>query len=544
MPPLQRIAVVLAVVFAGACRSSVPVPPPSTPEERPVPVVRVPELPAPPAPLREFRAAWISPVWGGDWPSRPGLAPAAQQAELENLFDRAVNVGLNAVVLHVRAAADALYPSARVPWSVYLTGTAGRAPDYDPLAFAIEQAHRRGLELHVWFNPFRAAPPDHRNFRPPPGHVLTEHTSWVVRYGAQRWIDPGIPAARAKVLGDILEVVDRYDVDGVHLDDYFYPYIEQREVEERVKRGGRTRTVTRTENIPFPDDASWARYGQARFDSRADWRRANIDSFVAELYREVKARRPWVAVGISPFGIWRPGHPAGITGLNAYSEIFADARLWLREGWVDYLSPQLYWPIDGPQERFTRLDGWWREQNVHHRHIWPGLHSSRETDGSGRWPAGEIERQIETLRTARRGSGEANGHVHFRLQALRPAARGGIGETLQGRVYERPALTPAMPWLGRSAPAAPRARLVDGEAPRRLALRIAPGSTAPVRWWLVQVLGQDGWSQHLHPAELRELRLPADGVRAVAVSAIGLTGLQSTAVLHPVSGQGSNTGGE
>ena len=326
----RRASAVLAaaVLALAACT-------PPAPETQPVvttPVVAgadsvrrppgVPPVPAgalPPPLTREFRGAWISPVEGGEWPSRPGLPAEQQQAQLAALFDRARAVGLNAVIFHVRTGADAMYPTPRAPWSAYLTGKLGRPPSpmYDPVAFAVRQAHERGLQFHAWFNPFRVSPPmaAARHTR---GDIATDHPKWVVRYGDQLWIDPGIPAARRAVLDAILEVVDRYDIDAVHLDDYFYPYLEERVVHRRVRRHHRWHRITVHETLRFPDEASWRKYGRARgWTDRADWRRANIDEFIRELYTEVKARKPWVEVGISPFGIWRPGHPAGITGLDA-----------------------------------------------------------------------------------------------------------------------------------------------------------------------------------------------------------------------------------
>jgi uncharacterized lipoprotein YddW (UPF0748 family) len=449
----------------------------------------------PPPMAREFRGAWISPVWRSDWPSRPGLTPDSQRAELRALLDRAQATGLNAVLLHVRTAADALYPSTRAPWSAYLTGELGRAPEplYDPLAFAVAEAHSRGIELHAWFNPFRAAAPGYKPTR-------IEHPDWVVTYGSQKWIDPGIPQARRAALDAILEVVDRYDVDGIHLDDYFYPYLEN-------DRKGRT--------IRFPDDATFARFGKS-FASRPDWRRSNIDDFVASVYREVKAHKPWIAVGISPFGIWRPGHPAGITGLNAYSEIFADSRRWLREGWVDYMAPQLYWPIDGAQSRFTRLNEWWREQNIRQRHLWPGLHTERETVTRSPWSAGEIQRQIGVLRAANSPGG---GHIHFRMSALRP-----LSSALHSTSYAEPALTPAMPWLDARIPAPPTLSISMS------ALSIRTADTVPVRWFAVQTLDAGGrWRLSLHRANT-EIRLPlraTEKPKAVAATAVTPTGMES-----------------
>lgn len=407
------------------------------------------------------------------------------------------------MLLHVRTAADALYPSRHAPWSVYLTGELGRAPEplYDPLAFAVAEAHSRGIELHAWFNPFRAAPPGHKATR-------IEHPEWIVNYGSQKWIDPGIPQARRAALAAILEVVDRYDVDGIHLDDYFYPYLEN-------DRQGRT--------IRFPDDATFVRYGGA-FASRADWRRSNIDNFVASIYREVKARKPWISVGISPFGIWRPGHPAGITGLNAYTEIFADSRRWLREGWVDYMAPQLYWPVDGPQSRFTRLNAWWHEVNVRQRHLWPGLHTERETVTRSAWPAGEIQRQIGVLRTARASGRGTGGHIHFRMNAVRP-----LSNALLATSYAEPALTPAMPWLDARTPAQPTLSVTA------TALTVRTADTVPVRWFAVQMLDGGGtWRWSLHRAS-PEMRLPlraTEKPRAVAVTAVTPTGMESAPTVY------------
>ncbi|HEY6220418.1 MAG TPA: family 10 glycosylhydrolase, partial [Gemmatimonadaceae bacterium] len=323
----------------------------------------------PPAVEREFRGAWVSPLddmTGPDWPSRPGMSPDDQRAELRILLDHAKAIGLNAIVLHVRMAGDALYPSHLVPWSTFLSGKSGEAPrpEYDPLAFAIAEAHARGLQLHAWFNPFRAMMP-RSTAKMAANHVTRAHKSWIRKYGSQTWIDPGEPAARAAVLAEIFDVVDRYDIDAVHLDDYFYPYREARTTIIRVNG----RRVRSRQPIPFPDATTWEKYGQARYHSREDWRRANVDSFVSQLYKGVKQRKPWVLVGISPFGIWRSGEPPSVTGLSAYSELFADARLWLRQGWVDYLAPQLYWPIAGPEGRFTALDDWWRSQNEKNRAV-------------------------------------------------------------------------------------------------------------------------------------------------------------------------------
>ena len=507
---------------------------------------------------REFRAAWITPTEGGDWPSRPGLSVEEQKAELSAVLDAAQADGLNAVLLHVRTAADAFYPTRRAPWSRYLTGRDGASSlgsyaGYDPLALAVDEAHARGLQLHVWFNPFRAMPPDDLG-KAAPGHVTRTHPEWVRHYGKSTWIDPGIPAARRAVLDAILEVVDRYDIDGVHLDDYFYPYLEEATITRRVGKGKHRRRITRRVTLSFPDDPSWRKYGRAKgWTDRAAWRRANVDDFVRTLYSEVKARKRWVLVGISPFGIWRPGHPEGITGLDSYAEVYADTRKWLREGWLDYLAPQLYWPLDNYQQRFTRLDAWWRSENTLGRHLWPGLFTMRVASRNDPWPADEIAHEVDALRDARRGTTESLGHVHFRMRTLLAPLEGDtttFGAALRTTEYATPAVPPASPWLGASPPAMPRL-LVPGDAQQQGAsgdgapsltsnalVTVAAGDTVPVRWWVVQTLGIDGrWRERVAPAMTGAFSvMPSDVVGAewIAVTALSRTGVASPAALWKV----------
>jgi uncharacterized lipoprotein YddW (UPF0748 family) len=513
------------------------------------PFSRLRAQPVPPPIVREFRAAWVSPTEGGDWPSRPGLSVEDQKVELREMLDRAQQDGLNAVLLHVRTAADALYPSKTVPWSRYIVGRDGSVADlagYDPLALALEEAHARGLQLHVWFNPFRAMPPDDLG-KPVAGHITRTHPRWIVHYGKSTWIDPGIPAARKAVLDAILEVVDKYDIDGVHIDDYFYPYLEEATVTRIVRHGRKRRRITRKVTLRFNDDASWKRYGRAKgWTDRAAWRRANIDDFVRTLYQQVKAHKRYVLVGISPFGIWRPGYPQGITGLDSYSEIFADSRRWLREGWLDYIAPQLYWPLDNYEQRFTRLDSWWRAENVHDRHVWPGLFTMRVGSRTDPWSPDEIAREVTTLREARRGTGESLGHIHFRLRTFTQRLEGdtaAFGDELRDGVYRDPALPPASPWLGDAAPAAPilepptngvelagSSDESGSNEPRpAVAFTLAPGDSVPVRWWLVQLLDDDGrWRERLLPAAGDPFALSASDVAGatwIAVTAISRTGV-------------------
>ena len=429
---------------------------------------------APPAPPREFRGAWIATVANKDWPSAPGLTVAQQKAELISLLDTAVRLKLNAVVFQVRPSSDAVYASAIEPWSAYLTGIPGQPPQpyYDPLAFAIQEAHRRGLELHAWFNPFRArvtpSEPVAMN------HVSRAHPEWVRSYGDQLWLDPGIPAVREYVSRVIMDVVRRYDVDGIQFDDYFYPYPVQN---------------SRGVNIPFPDDASWRMYGARSGLARDDWRRQNINEFIQSVYQNIKAAKPWVKFGVSPFGIWRPGYPPQIRGSDAYAELFADSRLWLANGWVDYLAPQLYWPVNSPGQSFPILLNWWAQQNVRHRNLWPGLAAYQ---AGNEFPPSEIARQIQATRAQPGASGE----ILFHLRSLEenPALAGLIAAE-----YAQPAFVPASPWLAPSLPAKPEiAGHTNGNG---LILQwTSPGGNTVAKWVLQFCWTDDTWRTVTLPA--------------------------------------------
>lgn len=440
-----------------------------------------PPAPSLTPPPREFRAAWIASVNNIDWPSRPGLSTAEQQAELIAILDRSVALNLNALILQVRPAADALYASSLEPWSAYLTGTMGQAPEpfYDPLAFAVEEAHKRGLELHAWFNPFRAK---HAAYR---GEFAESHLSrtqpgLVRSYGRSLWMDPGDPEVHRHSLAVIMDVVNRYDVDGVHIDDYFYPYQERDSVTNAP--------------IPFPDDSTFALYGGGM--QRDDWRRLNVDRFVGHLYFAVHAAKPHVKVGVSPFGIWRPGFPAGVTGFDAYASIYADARKWLNNGWLDYFSPQLYWRHDSPGQSYAALLAWWVGENTRRRHIWVGNFTSRTDTVAGpqTWRASELLRQIELTR-AQPG---ASGNVHFSMRGLM-RNRDSIADLLRRGPYSEPALVPASPWLDSLPPATPVVVLQRDPATRDRSVELRPGS-AELPWlWCVSVRRGRAWETAILP---------------------------------------------
>lgn len=463
----------------------------------------------PPAPLREFRGVWLTTVQNLDWPSRRGLSAPEQKAELLALLDRAVALRLNAIVFQIRPSADAFYDSPLEPWSEYLTGQMGGNPGYDPLAFAVEEAHRRGLELHAWFNPFRVSfladkTPAALN------HLSRTHPEWVREYGSYLWLDPGEKAARDYVIEVITDVVRRYDVDGVHVDDYFYPYVE--------KDGA-------GHPIPFPDDKTWTQYQQGGGKlSRADWRRDNINSFVQTLYAAVKAAKTWVKVGISPFGIWRPGNPAQIKGLDAYTELYADSRAWLQNGWVDYLSPQLYWSIENPPQSYPALLAWWQSQNPRGRHLWPGLSVTRVGDLR---PPEELVYQIKIAR----GLG-ADGNILFRMMSL-VKNTAGVADALTAQVYQQQALVPASPWLASGPPPAPVNVSVQKEPDGRRTLQWT--GTGARRIWLVQTRVKGDWITVILPAATTSLPLDA-GVDRAAVTAVDRGGVASAVTVVGVMG--------
>lgn len=383
----------------------------------------------PPPLAREFRAAWVATVDNIDWPSRKGLPTAEAKAELDAIVDRAAELGLNALVFQIRPAGDAFYESSLEPWSEWLTGAQGKAPNpkWDPLAHVIERCHARGLQLHTWFNPYRATHPAGKS-KPAKNHVTVREPGLCVKYGSYGWMDPGMRRSADLFVEVLVDVVRRYDVDGVHIDDYFYPYPENKQ--------------------DFPDDGSYDLYRKAGGKlGRAAWRRQNIDRLVERMYEAVHRTKPWVQVGISPFGIARPGVPAGIkAGIDQYDQLYADVQKWFANGWLDYLAPQLYWPIDQAPQSFATLLPWWHEQNTAGRHMWPGINPGRALNPKPPIRQTEIADQIALLRA----QPASLGHVHFSFKALRTDAPhvGGALRTL----YREPAVAPASPWLGDRAP--------------------------------------------------------------------------------------------
>ncbi|MCI0384259.1 glycoside hydrolase family 10 protein [Streptomyces sp. CNQ085] len=293
---------------------------------------------------QRLRGVWVATVANIDWPARPGLAAAEQRRQLLAHLDTAVERRLNTVFFQVRPTADALWPSPYEPWAQYLTGTQGEDPGWDPLGFAVCEAHRRGLELHAWFNPYRVA--NHTDpARLADSHPARHHPEWVVAYGGKLYYNPGLPEVRAFVQDAMFDAVERYDIDGMHWDDYFYPYPVAGEV--------------------FDDDAAYERYGAA-FADRADWRRDNIDRLVREAALRLRRTKPRVRFGISPFAVWRNAgtDPEGSdtrAGVETYDDLYADTRKWVRERWIDCIVPQVYWDIGFAAADYAKLVPWWAD---------------------------------------------------------------------------------------------------------------------------------------------------------------------------------------
>jgi uncharacterized lipoprotein YddW (UPF0748 family) len=369
----------------------------------------------------------------------------------------------------------------------------GKSPGYDPLSYAIQQAHARGIEVHAWFNPFRAL--SNAGHGTSGNHVCKASPHITKRYGNLVWCDPAHTETRARAFGAILDVVQRYDVDGVHLDDYFYPYPE----------GGRT----------FPDGRSPA------------VRRQIVDDFVQKLYSDVKRAKPWVRVGISPFGIWRPGVPAGIeAGIDAYEQIGCDARKWLAKGWVDYLAPQLYWRDQPRKQSFSALLGWWRQQGS--RPVWPGIATTRIGGPEDGRPASEITKQVDLSRSI--GKNWA-GHIHWSVKGLTKNL-GGISTMLAKGAYAQPALVPPMPWLSQQAPGRPGASATGNGSSLRVTFQ--SGDRATSRYAVQARFGNQWRMVKIVSAGLKSVDLPGLAGRlpdAVAVSAVDRFGNSSTPVV-------------
>lgn len=384
-------------------------------------------------PKREFRAAWIATVGNIDWPSKRGLSASQQQQEFINHLNFLQSHGFNAVIVQIRPAADAFYPSNFEPWSQYLTGKQGLPPfpNYDPLLFMIKETHKRNMEFHAWFNPYRALVNSAVNPNPA-SHVTKRHPDWLIHFGGKSYFDPGNPDARNYILNVLLDVVKRYNIDGVHIDDYFYPYPMPGKV--------------------FNDKTSFNKYNNGM--SLDDWRRNNVNLFISQLYTQIKKEKYWVKFGVSPFGIWRNQKNdikgSATSGTSCYDDLYSDIKLWIDNKWVDYIAPQLYWENGHRVAPFEILLPWWA-QNKGERHLYIGLGLYRMVGAKSEiWKTPqEILRQISMTRQQ-----ETEGIVFYSISNF-SKINNDLEDSLSQTYFRTIAIPPAMPWLKSFSPPQP-----------------------------------------------------------------------------------------
>ena len=372
----------------------------------------------------EFRAAWVATVENIDWPSRRGLPVDSQKAEFVRLADMHKRNGMNALIVQIRPATDAFYPSPYEPWSEYLTGVQGRPPFpyYDPLAFMIEETHKRGMEFHAWCNPYRAVFSIGKSSISP-NHITRTRPEWFLDYDGKRYFDPGNKEVQQFLTYVIRDVVIRYNVDAIHFDDYFYPY--------------------RAPGKEFPDQESYRKFGNGL--SKDDWRRSNVDSIIYKLSKVINEVRPSCKFGISPFGVWRneskdPRGSKTNAGQTNYDDLYADILLWLKKGWIDYVAPQLYWEFGHKAAPYEVLIDWW-SKNTYGKHCYIGLGIYRAGSNSLWKDKTLIPRQLELIRK----TPNIQGAIFFSSKSFVNNPNG-WSDSLRLNYYAEPAMVPAMEW--------------------------------------------------------------------------------------------------
>ncbi|MFL9481946.1 glycoside hydrolase family 10 protein [Chitinophagaceae bacterium LWZ2-11] len=460
---------------------------------------------------KEFRAAWVATVANANWPSKPGLSSTDQQKEAIEILDFLKDHHFNAVIFQVRPQADALYQSNLEPWSYFLSGTQGVSPTpyYDPLQFWITEAHARGLELHVWLNPYRAHHVAGKEISD--SSIVKKHPELVMKLKeGYWWMDPAQKATQDLTSAVVNDIIKRYDVDGVHFDDYFYPY------------------PSYNGDADFPDDKSWAAYQQSGGKlSRGDWRRESVNTLIERLYKEIKKAKSWVKFGLSPFGIWRPGYPASVSGFDQYDKLYADAKLWLNKGWLDYFAPQLYWPINKYEQSYPVLLGWWSGENTLKRHLWPGISVGRDTTAKN---AIEV---INEIQIARGMLPESRGVVHWSIASLTKNPT--LAKALLEGPYRKDALVPASPWLDNKAPEAPNVnKTINGDS---LSINWTHVNDKDVFRWVVYYRYGTNWNYQIvdQPAHSISLALKISDktnkqlpINDIIVTAVDRTGNESS----------------
>ena len=407
-------------------------------------------------PKREFRAVWLATVSNIDWPSNKNLSATEQKAEAVAILDKHKQSNINAVLLQVRPSCDAMYQKGLEPLSEYLVGVQGGnlSSYYDPLQFWIDEAHKRGMELHAWINPYRSVVSSTSSVHST--HISKTKPEWNITYGSRPYklLNPGIPEVKNYVTSVIMDIVRRYDIDGVHFDDYFYPY----------------------DGMTTQDSAAFANY-KGQFTNIGDWRRNNVNSLIAMVHDSIKSMKPWVKFGISPFGIWKPGYPAGVSGMNAYNQIYCDPLNWIQNKKIDYINPQTYWAIGSGQD-YSKLMPWWSDTIkvlANGRHLYTGNAVYRIApvpNGGSDWPVTEIQNQINLNRVNNR----TQGFVAFSSKSVTGNLKG-IQDSLRKNQFKYPALHPTMPWLDNVPPLEP-VNLTSTIASTTVQLQWQDGGTA------------------------------------------------------------------
>lgn len=463
------------------------------------PAVAVPVLPetVPVGHHRELRGAWVASVANMHFPSRPGLTALEGQREIDALVARAAECRLNAIFFQVRPEGDALYSSKLEPWSRFLTGTQGGDPGYDPLAYLIEKAHAQNIEVHAWLNPYRASAVPSEKTKPIAPHIAAITPAEVVPYGSFVWMLPTSPAVQKRLVDVCRDLVQRYDFDGLHFDDYFYPYPE----------GGQD----------FPDQAGWQLYQEGGGPlSRADWRRANVNQAIAEVARTVHQVKPYVRFGISPFGLPAPQRPAGIAGFDQYAKLYADPQLWSDRGYVDYLAPQLYWPTTRKEQAFEPLLTWWTNHAQGGRYTFAGL-NIQGLSTKPEWTLSEYREELELIRE--RSDFGAQGCIWWSIKPLLEDRESQTVAFFQ-KLYPSPALPPPISRYRELKVSPPRCHQQGGN------IRLEQRDQTTLRHWAVYQRRGERWHlSTLHPATLSELSLPPGHYAITAITRFGTESL-------------------
>lgn len=476
-------------------------------------------------PKYEFRGVWIASVANIDWPKAGVTDPAAQRADFIRILDQHQQNRMNAMIVQIRPAADAFYPSELEPWSEWLTGTQGKAPNpyWDPLAFMIEETHKRGMEFHAWLNPYRVVHTIGKSSIAE-NHIMKKHPNWFLTYGDKRYFDPGNREAQQFVVKVIKDIVRRYPVDAIHMDDYFYPY--------------------RIAGKEFPDAESYAKSGTKL--SKDDWRRSNVDSIIVSISKVIREEKKGIRFGISPFSVWRnkdkdPRGSDSKGGQTNYDDLYADILLWLEKGWIDYVTPQLYLEIGHDKIDYVKMLDWW-SKNAYGKHVYIG-HGIYRTDekNSVKWknPA-ELPNQLKLLRA----NPNVQGSIYFSSKSF-DRNPNGWNDSLQNNYYKYPALLPPMPWISSQKPAAPELdRLTKKGEEISFRARVAKNNKTAVKYFVIYRLpaGQSVRDLFNQPSSIfavkvqpegfeDKLSLYVDGVRyQYYITAVGKNNMESDPV--------------